>query len=150
MMPFVLRRLLPVVVVLSVSGSAWAQPMAWWKTDSTKKELGLTADQSSRIDAVFQEALVQLRQQKDDLDTLEGKLSHLIEISADETQVNRQIDRVEADRAVLNKTRTLMLLHMRQLLTPDQRVKLVAMRDRWEQEQRHTNGRAADVRKRPE
>ena len=38
--------------------------------------------------------------------------------------MTRQIDKVEAIRSRLNKTRQLLLLHHRQVLTPEQRVKL--------------------------
>jgi Spy/CpxP family protein refolding chaperone len=131
------RRLLTVVAALLVSRAAAAQPpIAWWKTDATMKELALTADQSARIESIFQASMVDLRREKTDLDTVEGKLSHLIEINADEGRVTREIDRAETARAALNKTRTLMLLHMRQILTADQRTKLNAMRDRWGREQR--------------
>jgi Spy/CpxP family protein refolding chaperone len=41
---------------------------------------------------------------------------------------------VEAIRAHLNKMRTLMLLHMRQVLTPEQRVKLNKLHDKWEKD----------------
>jgi Spy/CpxP family protein refolding chaperone len=110
--------------------------MAWWKTDATMKELGLTTDQSTRIEAIFQVSMVDLRREKSDLDMVESKLSRLIETNADETRVTRSIDRVEMARAALNKTRTLMLLHMRQILTADQRTKLNAMHDRWDRAQR--------------
>jgi ubiquinone/menaquinone biosynthesis C-methylase UbiE len=43
---------------------------------------------------------------------------------ADESLVTRQVDKVESTRASMNKMRTLMLLHERQVLTPDQRVRL--------------------------
>ena len=152
MMPFVSRQLLLLAVMLSLSSVASAQPIAWWKTEPAVKELAITADQSSRIDAIFQESITQLRQEKDELDRLEGKLSHLIETNADETQVTKQIDRVETTRAALNKTRTLMLLHMRQLLTPEQRVKLNAMLDRRDREQRDKDKQrqAPDGNRRPD
>ena len=54
----------------------------------------------------------------------EAELSRLIAVNADEWAVTRQVDKVEGIRANLNKTRTLMLLRMRQVLTPDQRVQL--------------------------
>jgi hypothetical protein len=57
--------------------------------------------------------------------------------------VARQIDRVELVRSSLNKTRTLMLLHMRQVLSADQRVKLTAMHDRWERQQSDKNKQRA-------
>ncbi len=81
--------------------------------------------------------MVDLRRQKDELDKVEAQLSHLIETNADEAMVTKQIDHVEMARAALNKTRTLMLLHMRQVLTPDQRTKLSAMRDRPDRDQRN-------------
>jgi Spy/CpxP family protein refolding chaperone len=136
MMPSLSHRVLAVIFVLMVSEAVSAQPSRWWKTDPAKSELGLTADQTAKIEGIFEEAIAQLRQQKNDLDRLEDQLSRLIEASADEVQVTQQIDRVETVRATLNKTRTLMLLHMRQVLTADQRLRLNAMHDRLERQQR--------------
>jgi len=68
--------------------------------------------------------LPELRKGRDDLDRYEAELSRLIETSADEALVTRQVDKVEAIRSHVNKTRQLLLLHHRQVLTPEQRVKL--------------------------
>lgn len=135
MIPSLYRRLLAAVFVLSFSAAASAQPLQWfwWKMEPT---LALTPEQSTQIDGIFQEGIAQLQKQKDELDRLEGKLSRLIETSASETEVTHQIDRVEAARSTLNKTRTLMLLHMRLVLKPEQRLKLNALRDRREQERK--------------
>ena len=89
-----------------------------------------TADQVSRVEAIWQAALPELRKGRDDLDRQEAELSRLIETNADETVVTRQVDKVEAIRGHLNKARTMVIWHHRQLLTPEQRVKLKAMRDR--------------------
>jgi hypothetical protein len=43
---------------------------------------------------------------------------------------------VEAVRANLNKMRTLQLLRMRQVLSPDQRVKLNKIHEQWEKDHR--------------
>jgi Spy/CpxP family protein refolding chaperone len=102
---------------------------AWWRTDQFQRNLGLSADQVSRLEAVFQAALPDLRRGRDDLDRQEAELSRLIELNADEAIVIRQLDKVEAIRSHLNKTRQLLLLHQRQLLTPEQRVKLKALTD---------------------
>jgi Spy/CpxP family protein refolding chaperone len=129
------RRLLAVVFVLSFSAAASAQQQLnwfWWKNEPS---LTLSSEQSTQIDAIFQDGIAQLQKQKDELDRLEGKLSRLIETSASETEVTRQIDRVEAARSTLNKTRTLMLFHMRLVLKPEQRLKLNALRDRRVKEQ---------------
>jgi Spy/CpxP family protein refolding chaperone len=48
----------------------------------------------------------------------------MIAAGTDESLVTRQVDKVESTRATMNKMRTLMLLHERQVLTPDQRVRL--------------------------
>jgi Spy/CpxP family protein refolding chaperone len=156
----------PLVALLALAATASAQttasapaqttaPAPWWKAEGPTKELGLTADQSSRIDTIFHASIAQLQQEKDQLDQLESRLSRLIEQGADETRVVGQIDRVESVRASLNKTRTLMLLHMRQVLTPDQRLKMSVMQERWQQEQREKAqrdkpGQGSDGNKRPD
>ena len=136
---FMFPRLMAVVFALSLAAPASAQPIHWWTMEPAKIELGLTTDQSTQIESIFQQSISQLRQQKVELDRLEDALSRLIESSADEGVVTRQIDRVETVRAGLNKTRTLMLLHMRGVLTPEQRVKLNAMYARSDQERRDRN-----------
>ena len=107
-----------------------APRLAWWRDDLYQKHLGLTSDQVSRVEAIWQSALPELRKGRDDLDRQEAELSRLIETNADETVVTRQVDKVEAIRAHLNKARTMVIWHHRQLLTPEQRVKLKVMRDR--------------------
>ena len=106
-----------------------------------QRDLSLTTDQSTRIDAVFQQTIPTLRQKKTELDAQEEELSKMIAANADETVVTRQVDKVEAIRANMNKMRTLMLLHMRQVLSPDQRVKLNKIHDQWEKDHRPKPGR---------
>lgn len=125
------RPLLAAVLVLAAAGAVNAQSFAWWKSDQFQKEVGLTPDQCTRIDTVFQTALPKLRQGKQELDSQEAELSRLIETNADEAQVTKQVDRVEAIRGSLNKTRTLMLLHERQIITPEQLVAFKAAHDKW-------------------
>src|SRR5436190_22558377 len=85
------------------------RPFAWWKSEPFKKELGLTADQSARIDKIWETTRPELRQEWDELQKFEEKLSHLIQVDADEAVRARQIDRVETARATTNKTRSPML-----------------------------------------
>ena len=103
---------------------------AWWRDDHYQKHLALTADQVSRLEAIWQAALPDLRKGRDELDRQEAELSRLIETNADETAVVHQVDKVEGIRSRLNKTRTMLIWHHRQLLTPEQRVKFTAMRER--------------------
>src|SRR5580700_1923430 len=105
-----IRLLLPGALALALTGAVNAQSFAWWKSEQFQREVGLTSEQCARIDNVFQSTLPKLRESKEDLDKQEGELSKLIGNAADEAQVIRQIDRVEAIRASLNKMHTLMLL----------------------------------------
>jgi len=107
-----------------------APRFAWWRDEPYQRHLGLTSDQVSRLEAIWQAALPELRKGRDNLDRQEAELSRLIESNADEAVVTRQVDKVEAIRAQLNKARTMVIWHHRQLLTPEQRVKLKVMRDR--------------------
>ena len=121
------------VAILSV-GSAAAQGFKWWQSDTFRRELGLTQEQSTKIESIFQKTLPVLRQQKDALDKAEADFNQMVEAS-DDAQVMAQVAVVEAARSELNKSRTMMLLRMRRVLTPDQRVKFVML----QQETRNHN-----------
>jgi Spy/CpxP family protein refolding chaperone len=129
-------RLLPAVFVLALVAPVHAQSFGfpWWRDAQFQKDLVLSAEQAARIDGVFQAAVSNLRQKKAELDLQEAELSRLIASNADELVVTRQVDKVEAIRANLNNMRTLMLLHMRQVLSPDQRVKLNKLHEQWERD----------------
>ena len=130
------RRLMPVVFVLAQAAPIHGQSFgfAWWKDAQFQRDLGLSSDQSARIDAIVQAALSQLRPKKEELDKHEELLSQQIAAGADETLVTKQVDKVEAIRAHLNKMRTLMLLKERQVLSPEQRVKLNKLHEQWERD----------------
>jgi Spy/CpxP family protein refolding chaperone len=130
------RRLLPALLVLALAAPLHGQSFgfAWWKDPQFQHDLGLSSDQSARIDAIFQAAISQLRPKKEELDKQEDLLSQQIVAGADETLVSRQVDKVEAIRAHMNKMRTLMLLKERQVLSPEQRVKLNKLHEQWERD----------------
>lgn len=142
-----LRLRLTVAALLLAAAPALAQrlpdqqprPFAWWKSEPFKKELGLTDDQTGRIDRIWETTRVELRQEWDELSRLEAKLSRLIQSDAEEAVLSRQIDRVETARASANKTRSLMLVQMLKVLTPDQRTRFTELHDRWQRE-RDQNG----------
>lgn len=127
-------RLVVVALLAGLAAPVSAQSFAWWKDQRFQKEVGLTSEQCSRIDAVFHTTLPKLREGKAELDQLEAELSRMIDANADEATVVRQVDKVEAERAALNKMRTLMLLHMHQVLTSEQLVRFKAAHDQWEKD----------------
>jgi Spy/CpxP family protein refolding chaperone len=140
------RRLLPVVFLLALAAPIHGQSFgfAWWRDPQFQRELSLSADQSARIDAIFQAAIAQLRPKKEELDKQEELLSQEIVAGADEALVTRQVDKVEAIRSQMNKMRTLMLLKERQILSPEQRVKLNKLHEQMERE--HKRPSRGDVK----
>ena len=136
-------RLLPAVFILALAAPVHGQSFgfAWWKDPRFQHELALSTDQSSRIDAIFQAAISQLRPKKEELDKQEELLSQQIASGADEALVTRQVEKVEAIRSQMNKMRTLMLLKERQVLSPDQRVKLNKLHEQWERDHKRPSPR---------
>jgi Spy/CpxP family protein refolding chaperone len=136
-------RLLPAVFMLALAAPLHGQSFgfAWWKDPQFQRELALSADQSARIDAIFQASISQLRPKKEELDKQEDLLSQQIVAGADEALVTRQVDKVEAIRAHMNKMRTLMLLKERQVLSPEQRVKLNKLHEQWERDHKRPSQR---------
>ena len=130
-----------IAILLFFSAPAGAQGAKWWMSDQYKKELGLTADQSRRLEEVFQAALPTLRTQKKALDDAEQQFQQVMQ-RGNYSSVMEQVDHLEAARANLNRTRTMMLVNMRKLLTTDQWIKLDAMHQAAEQrktDSSHTN-----------
>jgi Spy/CpxP family protein refolding chaperone len=133
-----LANIIPVgLIVLMATGTlAWGQPpqgtqpakWKWWQDEKSKAELNLTAEQSNKIEEIFQASFPKLREGYEQLDRLESKVSK--QISADQTteaELLRQVDAVESVRSELSKARTLMLFRMERLLSPEQRAKLDEM-----------------------
>jgi hypothetical protein len=135
-----LRRLAAAfAILLFLAGPAAAQGFKWWMSDLYKRELGLTAEQSRRLEETFQSALPMLRTQKKALDDAEKQFQQAMQ-KENYSMVMDKVDHLESTRAELNRTRTMMLVNMRKLLTTDQWIKLDAMHQAAEQ-------RAADQRK---
>lgn len=152
-MMFPLRLRLVAAALLLTAAPALAQrppdaprPFPWWKSEPFKKELGLTAEQSTRIDKIWETTRLELRQEWDELSKLEAKLSRLIQIDADEAVLTRQIDRVETARAAANKTRSLMLVQMLKVLTPEQRTRFNTLHNKWQHDDQAARpGRTPDT-----
>jgi Spy/CpxP family protein refolding chaperone len=128
--------LLAVLATISVD----AQGFKWWQNDRYRSELGLTADQSRRLEEIFQNTQPTLRAQKKAFDAAETEFTRLVE-NGNDSAVMEQVLNVEAARAELNKTRALMLLRMRRALTTDQWVKLGAMHQADERERKKSEQR---------
>lgn len=122
------RAVAALVLLTLCAAPALAQRGKWWQDDRFRKELGLTAEQSERLEAIFQKTQPTLRERMRSLDQAEDQLEELIE-TGDDATVMQHVGVVEAARGELNKTRTMMLLRMRRALTADQWAKFTALAD---------------------
>jgi Spy/CpxP family protein refolding chaperone len=120
------RAVAAAILVAVCAAPALAQRGKWWQDDGFRRELGLTDEQTSRLEEIFQKHQPKLRQHMQALNQAEDELSVLIE-KGDDASVMSHMGVVEAARADLNKTRTLMLLRMRRSLTADQWAKFTAL-----------------------
>ena len=94
----------------------------WWHSDELRTELGLAEDQTTALQEIFQTVFPDLRRLMQELRAEEQELSDLIDAEeVDEWKVTLQIDKVEAARSALGKTRTLMLYRMYRELSSTQR-----------------------------
>ena len=124
-----LRRAAAIITLLALGASpAFAQRGKWWQDERFRRELGLTAEQSARLEEIFQKTQPTLRQRMQALDQAEKEFDRLVE-TGDDASVLDHVEIVEAARAELNKTRTMMLLRMRRSLTADQWAKFTALAD---------------------
>ena len=134
------------MIVFSAPAAARAQGFSfkWWQTERFQKELGLTTEQITRIEAIYATQEPALRAQKAALDKLEDKLSKAIaDPKSDEATVLQAAERLEGARAELSRTRTLQLFRIRRVLTDEQNVKMKEIhdRDRKEREQKNPGRR---------
>lgn len=103
-----------------------AQRGKWWQDERFRRELALTTEQSTRLEAIFQKTQPTLRERMQALNQAEDQLDLLIE-KGDDASVLEYVGIVESARSELNKTRTMMLLRMRRTLTADQWAKFTAL-----------------------
>ena len=129
------------LIVVTAAAPAAAQSQGfgfkWWQTERFKKELALTQEQINRIEGIYQTTEPLLRSQKEAVDRREEKLSKMIQDpKSDEPTVLQAIDRVEAARSEISRTRNLMFFRIRRVMTDEQNLKINAMhaKDRAERE----------------
>lgn len=123
---FAARGAVLVALFVVLTAPVAAQRGKWWQDERFIRELGLTPEQSARVEEIFQNQQPLLRQRMETLNQAEKAWDRLVE-KADDAAVMAQVDVVEAARAELNKTRIQMLLRMRRALTADQWAKFTAL-----------------------
>ena len=135
LMKAAVRCVAALVLLTLCAAPVFAQRGKWWQDERFRKELGLTAEQSTRLESIFQKTQPTLRERMQALDQAEDQLEQFIE-TGDDATVMQHVGVVEVARGELNKTRTMMLLRMRRALTADQWARFTALA---EENQRNRN-----------
>lgn len=109
----------------------------WWMEAADRAELGITDQQSAKIEEIWQSVASRQRERYHEHQRLEPQVEQLVkDMSADPAHVGRQVERLHALKAELNATRILMLYRQLRELSPAQREKLKRMEERRELERR--------------
>jgi Spy/CpxP family protein refolding chaperone len=99
----------------------------WWTRPEMAQKLGLTADQTKKMDDTFQQYRLKLIDLNASVQREETIMEPLVAAEQpDEAKIVSQIDKVAQARAELEKANARMLLGIRRLLTPEQWNKLKA------------------------
>lgn len=113
---------------------------AWWKNAEVIKEVGISAEQSKKIDDLFHNRLPDAMAREAELKKQDAVLQRLLtERTVGADVIGVQVDRVEASRTTLNKTRTIMIYEMHLVLSTEQYKKLVAY---WERQRGRGDSRS--------
>jgi Spy/CpxP family protein refolding chaperone len=97
----------------------------WWKNPAIVQKLTLTADQTKKMDDIFQASRIQLIDLRANIQKQEALLEPMLSANPPDTaKALAQIDKVAQARADLEKANAKMLLGIRGVLTPDQWTKL--------------------------
>jgi Spy/CpxP family protein refolding chaperone len=98
---------------------------AWWKSPMVVQRLSLTADQTKKMDDIFQQSRLQLIDLKAAVEKQQVMLEPMLSANPlDVAKASAQIDKVAQARADLEKANAKMLLGIRGVLTADQWTKL--------------------------
>jgi Spy/CpxP family protein refolding chaperone len=111
------------IAILGFASLAIAGADKWWLASDMQRELGLTARQVTELSTIFDKTLSKRIRLREALDALEAKLAGAMR-DGDEAQALSLIPQVESARTARNTARTMMLIRMYRVLTPDQRAKL--------------------------
>jgi len=131
-----------VVLTGAVSTTEAGQRHKWWESGKIRTTLDITDDQAAAIEDIYTEARPVLRSLMKALDSEETELSQVIsDMNVAEWQLTLQIDKTEAARSALSKKRILMIYHMRQELTAEQRIGLKELQDSRRREHRSSSHR---------
>ena len=119
----------------------------WW-IGPQAKELGLSREQSDKLEGIYQQVFPRIESASQDVDAAKKELDKIIAGDrTTETDVVRQLNLFQVARNEMSRQYVLMLFRMNRELTPEQRAKAKALSDRRELERRE--GRRGEPPQRP-
>jgi Spy/CpxP family protein refolding chaperone len=128
------KRAAAVLLGLFLAGQMLAQGQQalgkWWKRPRIAQELQLTADQEAALEKVFAVSKPKLIDLRADLEKKQFDYEQAMQgDKVDRKAVETKIEAREQARAQLQKELALMELDMKQVLNPEQRTRLMQLRE---------------------
>lgn len=113
-------------LILMTSSMVYASHRGkWWKHPKIASELGLTEEQVSKIESIFDNKKVKMTEIKDKLMEKRSKLREMIsDPNAKKKDIDNQAEEVDKLILKLDKVKREMILEIREVLSPEQREKL--------------------------
>ncbi len=109
----------------------------WWKRPEVVQTLGLTAEQQDKLDQILQKYRRDYIDLKADVERKRLDVEDLMaKKDSDPKKVSAAVDVLEASRAKLRKSASMMVLEMRGVLNETQWKQLLDRREQWRQERR--------------
>ncbi len=130
-----MRRAAVLAVMLLAASALEAQGIGiaegkWWKRPRIAEELALTPDQTSKLEKIFAASKPRLIDLRADFEKKQFDYEQAMQADdVDRKALEAKIEAREQARAALQKELALMELDMKAVLDPEQREKLVRMRD---------------------
>jgi len=131
-----MNRFLAPCVLLFVAAFGAAAPSdgmpegKWWKNPRAVRELQLTGAQVDQIERIFLRIRPELIDLRADLEKKRLMQNSLMDRpTVNNEEAGRLIDETERARSKLEKARAMMFLEIRQVLTPEQREKILERRE---------------------
>lgn len=124
-----MRRLVTVLVLLlAVTARPRAEDAAWWRNPQAQETLHLSPQQITRLEQIFHQDVALRTSRRRTLTRLEAEFTEAMN-DGDVARIESThlIDRIEQLRVRINVRRTMMLVEMYQILSPDQRTALATL-----------------------
>lgn len=127
-----MRKASAALLGLLLASAALAQGIdgKWWKRPRIAQELQLSAEQTAELEKIFARSKPKLIDLRADLEKKQFDYDQaMLEEKVDRNAIETKIEAREGARAALQKELALLELDMKQVLKPEQRERLMRLRE---------------------